>query len=110
LGKALLKLGKAKEARPCLEEAAAAGEYYGLRAEILRQGDEGQKRMAAWLDSPEGGLRSLKEAIEEDSRFERGRKLLNHGLREEAMAEFEDRYPVQPVSPSMHPRRGHPAA
>ena len=66
--------------------------------------DEGQKRMAAWLDSPEGGLRSLKEAIGEDSHFEWGRKLLSLGPREEAMGEFEDRYPVQPVSPSMHPR------
>ena len=106
LGKALLKLGKAEEAHTSLEEAAAAGGYYALRAEILDLGDEGQKRMAAsdeaaereeaeawlatWLDSPDGGLRSIEEAIEEDSRFERGRELLSLGLREEAMGEFEE--------------------
>jgi len=107
LGKALLRLGRTEEAHARFEEAAVERiGYYALRAAEKigfgeRKGmaafsfDEAAKReeaedwLATWLDLSGEGLRSPAQAIEKDPRFQRGRELLNLGLREEALAEIE---------------------
>ncbi len=107
MGKALLKLGKTREARAYLEEAASADSYYGLRARDLSQPislgpdrqiqaidetaerEEAEAWLATWVESHDDDLGSLGPAIEDDLRFQRGEELLAVGLLDETSGEFD---------------------
>ncbi len=111
VGKALLKLGKTREARTYFEKAASADEeaYYGLRARDLSQStslgldyqiqaldetaerEEAEAWLATWLEGPshDDDLGSLTPAVEEDLCFQRGEDLLAVGLLDENRAEFD---------------------
>ncbi len=108
VGKVLLKLGKAGEARTYLEKAASVDSegYYGLRARDLSQPtslgldrqiqaidekaerEEAEAWLATWVEG-DGVLGSSSSALEEDLRFQRGEELLAVGLFEETGAELD---------------------
>ena len=114
VGKALLKLGRTREARTYLEKAVSADPegYYGLRARDLSlevsalwpsegsvvipagetaEREEAEHWMTTWVKGVSGDeeLGSLSPAVGEDLRFQQGEELLAVGLLEETGGEFD---------------------
>jgi soluble lytic murein transglycosylase len=109
--KSLLEMGQADQARQVLSEVDSDSlDYYSLRArnylagdqphtvplsfptkpELAREQREAERWLARWLELDSAdNLAAIGPQLSNDPAFNRGRALLEIGLREEALVEFE---------------------